>query len=37
MQIFNYMNKVEESLAVEKNMDELSTIVNPSLSYKVMR
>ena len=35
-QIFKYMEKVEESLAVDKNLDELQTLVNPSLCYELL-
>ena len=30
------MNKCEESLAVQNDLDEMQTLVNPSLSYEVL-
>ena len=35
-QIYHYMGKVEDSLAVQRDLDEMQGLVNPSLCYEVM-
>ena len=35
-QILNYMGKVEDSLAVQRDLEELQTLVNPALCYELL-
>jgi hypothetical protein len=35
-QIILYMNKCEESLAVQNDLDEVQMLINPALTYEVL-